>query len=222
MWCAIMEHADVASCSAQMHARVALMILALMAAGCGGPVAPPRQASGEGIAVGAGPGGAFDACFTCHGLNGEGRGDAPRLAGLDAGYLTKQLFDYASDRRADATMSPIARRLSDRDKLAVAQYYARMPAPEIALQAPAPALFVHGDAARRLDACASCHGEDAQGRGAGNPALAGQPARYTAEQLRRWKYGERRNDPSNVMAQIGRRLTDEEMEALSRYLEGAR
>jgi cytochrome c553 len=221
MWCAIMEHADAASCSAQMRARVALILLALSTAGCGGPVAPPRQASGEGIAVGAGPGGAFDACFTCHGLNGEGRGDAPRLAGLDTGYLTKQLFDYASDRRADATMSPIARRLSDRDKFAVAQYYARMPAPEIALAATAPMLYLHGDVERELDACASCHGDDADGRGAGNPALAGQPANYTVEQLQRWKHGERRNDPNNVMAQIARQLTDEEIDALSRYLEGA-
>lgn len=200
---------------------VALSIFPLWVVGCAGPVAPPLPASGEAIAVGAGPGGPFDACFTCHGLQGEGAGEAPRLAGLGAGYLAKQLLDYADGRRADETMGPIARRLGDRDKLAIAQYYAELPAPDIALAAP-PRLYAHGDRARALEACARCHGESAEGVGSGNPALLGQPSRYTAEQLRRWKHGLRRNDPSNVMAGIARELSEEEIEAISLYLEGAR
>ena len=85
---------------------------------------------GELVALSGGEGGAARACFSCHGLDGAGDGvSAPRLAGLDSGYLQKQLDDYASDRRHDTVMSPIARPLSGPARQAVAAYYARLPAP---------------------------------------------------------------------------------------------
>ncbi|HYD71570.1 MAG TPA: c-type cytochrome [Candidatus Binatia bacterium] len=202
-----------------MRAGIAFALL-VSAAACSGPVLEPRPVSGEAIAFGAGPSGARNACFTCHGLAGEGAGASPRLAGLEAGYLTKQLFDYASGERSDPVMGPIARAMSDRDRRAVAHYYAaRAPLP--ALVTAPPHVYAQGDAARGLRACADCHGAQGRGRGPGNPALAGQPAAYTIEQLRRWKFGERRNDPRNVMSPIARALTDEEIEAVAAYLAGA-
>jgi cytochrome c553 len=41
-----------------------------------------------------------------------------------------------------------------------------------------------------------------RGVGAANPALSGQPAAYTVEQIKRWKTAERRNDPRGVMATL--------------------
>jgi cytochrome c553 len=180
-------------------------------------VREPSPVTGEAIAFGAGPSGAHNACFTCHGLEGEGANAVPRVAGLDAGYLTKQLFDYASGDRSDAVMGPIARAMDDRDMRAVSAYYAAL-APASAAPGDAPNVFAHGDASRNIRACADCHGERGEGRGAGNPAIAGQPATYTIEQLRRWKHGERRNDPGNVMSRIARSLTDAEVEAIAYYL----
>ena len=59
------------------------------------------SADGELIAMSGGEGGARYACVTCHGARGEGNGfDAPRLAGLPAGYLQKQMEDYATGLRA--------------------------------------------------------------------------------------------------------------------------
>jgi len=41
--------------------------------------------------------GAIMACTSCHGTHGEGMGNYPRLAGLNAAYIQKQLEDFARD-----------------------------------------------------------------------------------------------------------------------------
>jgi len=193
--------------------------LVLLAAACGGAVREPPQATGEVIAYGGGPGGARYACFTCHGLAGEGAGHVPRLAGLNAGYLAKQLDDYARELRPDDVMAPIARALSDTDRRAVAAYYEALPHAAADAMTAAPAIFLHGDARRGLIACARCHGEIGDGRGQAFPAITAQPAIYTAEQLRRWKHGKRRNDGADTMGRIARVLSEEEIDDLARYLE---
>jgi mono/diheme cytochrome c family protein len=48
------------------------------------------SSSGELIAFSGGDAGADNACVTCHGLDGRGNGgDAPRLSGLQLGYLIR-------------------------------------------------------------------------------------------------------------------------------------
>lgn len=179
------------------------------------------SASGETIAMSGGRGGPTNACFACHGLRGEGDGSAaPRLAGLEAGYLRKQLEDYASGLRQDDVMHEAARWLSQQDRAAVATYYAGLappPAGRARAQPPTAWLQARGDG---LPACAACHGEDGRGIGAGVPSLAGQPAAYTLEQFKRWKSGERRNDPRGVMAIALSGLTEAEARAIADWLEG--
>jgi len=177
--------------------------------------------TGETVAMSGGDGGARNACFTCHGLDGAGDGvSVPRLAGLDAGYLQKQMEDYASDLRHDDAMTRIAARLDQRQRRAVAAYYADMPAPASTGVATAPpAIWLRGDPSRGVAACATCHGATGLGVGPGNPAVAGQPAAYVVEQIGRWKTGKRRNDPRGVMALAVARLTDAETAAIGRWLE---
>lgn len=179
-------------------------------------------ANGQIIAMGGGAGGAGNACFTCHGLDGGGDGvSAPRLAGLDAGYLHKQMEDYASGLRPDDAMTRIAKALDQRDRQEVAAYYAGLPAPpmQAAPSAPAPAVYLNGDASRGIVACAACHGGEGQGSGqGGNPQIAGQPVAYTLEQIDRWKAGARRNDPRGVMAAAVRSLSDPEARAIALWL----
>jgi len=196
--------------------------LAVVAAGCGGPVLAPAPASGQLIAHGGGPGGPGDACFTCHGFQGEGGERIPRLAGLDAGYIAKQLDDYARETRPDSVMTPIARRMRDGDRLAAALYYSSMSSDAPGTPALANAIYHAGDRARGIRRCAACHGVDGRGEGPANPAVAGQPAAYTAEQLQRWKRSVRRNDARDVMGALARRLTDEEIEELALYIEQMR
>lgn len=202
--------------------RLVTCALALLSAGCGGPVAAPAPPSGQLIVYGGGAGGPGDACFTCHGFRGEGGGRIPRLAGLDAGYIAKQLADYAIETRPDVAMTPIARRMSDRDRRAVAHYYESLPALPPRSSNRVHALYHRGDRTRGIRACADCHGHEGSGEGAANPAVAGQPAAYTAEQLRRWRRSERRNDARDVMGAAARAMTDEEIEAVAVYIEGMR
>ena len=122
--------------------------------------------TGQLVAMSGGDGGASNACFICHGLDGGGDGDtAPRLAGLDAGYLHKQLEDYAAGRRKDDVMGEIARRLTPQARLAVAGWYAGLPPPASPIAAP-PGPITY-------DACIACHGPWGEGAGAAGPAIAG-------------------------------------------------
>ena len=180
-------------------------------------------ASGELIALSGGDAGAANACFTCHGLDGRGNGaGAPRLAGLDRGYMTAQLEAYASGRRYHPEMSWIASKLTPVQQDAVSAHYAAMPfvpqKPSTAQTDGAAALlYQQGDPARGLASCASCHGKVGEGVGSGNPPLAGQPAAYLAEQLDLWRAAKRRNDAGNVMLRISQALTPAEAAALAAY-----
>ena len=183
----------------------------------------PFTATGEVIALSGGDAMARGACITCHGVNGEGDGaDTPRLAGLDPGYIQKQLEDYAADLRPDPVMSPIARRLSHADRARVAAYYGAMPpaladplGADPALIAEGRTLYHQGLPGHR--ACAACHGTDGRGLGAGYPPVAGQTAAYTAHQLRQWKTAQRRNDPRDVMGAVSRPLSERQIDAVSAY-----
>lgn len=206
----------------RINAVLAGVVLALATGGCGDVVPTSARrftATGEIIALSGGDAGATYACIACHGIDGSGNGaGAPRLAGLDAGYMQRQLAAYADGRRHHALMAHIAQRLSAADQLAVSAHYAAMPA---ATGGKAPAqmhpLWVSGDPARGLQPCALCHGMDGEGGGPANPPLAGQPAAYLAEQLDAWAISARRSDPLNVMQQISVRLTPGERAALARY-----
>jgi len=151
-----------------------------------------------------------------------GDGDSvPRLAGLDAGYLQKQMEDYASGIRPHSVMGVIASGLNDAERRSVVAWYAEMPvAPrEVVAEAAVPVVYLQGDPVRGVVACAACHGAEGQGGGSGNPQIAGQPAPYTLEQLRRWKTAERRNDPRGVMTAAVAPLSDDEMAAIATWLE---
>ena len=182
------------------------------------------------IALSGGDAGPLAACHTCHGLDGGGDGAlAPRIAGLDAGYLVRQLGFYADGQRHHPQMSWLAGRLDSAARMAVADYYAAMPEPAgpESEQRGRAGQCDYGDAARIYHAglpdrglapCASCHGVDGEGVGAGNPALTGQSAAYHAEQLRRWRSGERYGDPMGVMHDAANALRQEEITPLAAYI----
>jgi cytochrome c553 len=192
----------------------------------------PSVAQGQLIAVGGGPGGAGAACFSCHGLQGQGDagGAFPRLAGLDAHYLAKQMEDYASGARPDGVMAPISQRLTQADRESVALYYAGLPpqAPQVGAAAGADAssiqrgatLYAQGSAEHGIQACANCHGPGGRGLNRVYPSIAGQPLSYIETQLRRWQAGVRRNDIADLMGSVARRMTDEDIRAVSAYVAG--
>ena len=166
-------------------------------------------------------------CSRCHGLRGAGRPqkDAPRLAGQPRLYLQKQLEDFAAGRRESDKMQPVARSLTPAWREAAAAYYASLhavpypPPPEAdpVIVQQGGILSAVGDEERDIRACEICHADAGVGLAPSFPYLAGQYADYTARQLRLWKRGERRNDPLEVMAEIARRLSEQEIDALGLY-----
>ena len=184
--------------------------------------------------------GAAPACQTCHGSAGEGIAQAafPRLAGLGAPYLRRQLDAFADGTRQNAAMMPIAKALSVADRAAVSDYFAALPVPaamptavtnlaSASAPASAPAtpraasagvvLATRGRWSDKLPACEQCHGPGGRGAGPDFPALAGQSATYLANQLTAWKTGARPPGPMDLMAAVANKLSDAEVRAVADY-----
>lgn len=164
------------------------------------------------------------ACASCHGENGEGGNQIPALAGLPAGYIAKQLKDFANGQRENATMSQVARSLSDEEMAALGRYYANR-----TLEAPAGAslggqtergesLALKGDWRVGAPACYSCHGSAGWGVGQAFPPIAGQHPEYLYQQLVAFKTGRRHNDPERFMHDVARVLSDSDRRAVADYL----
>jgi cytochrome c553 len=157
-------------------------------------------------------------CVACHGANGGGQATGnPRLAGLDAAYLRRQLDDFASGTRASPVMSATAGALDDGERQAIATYYSRLPVPS-ALRRPAATvpdagaeLATRGRWSKQVPGCVQCHGLGGIGVGANFPPLAGQPAAYIESQLRAWQRGTRHNDPLQLMQHLSAALSDQDI-----------
>jgi thiosulfate dehydrogenase len=168
------------------------------------------------------------ACATCHGPDGKGNGPAgfPDIAGLNADYMSKQLHDFTSGARNNPTMQPITSALSDEDIKAVAAYYQSLEAPvaDIPHHAADPAkpgawLAMRGDWDNHIPACNQCHGPNGMGVGESFPAIAGQHASYLKAQLLAWRNGNRDNDPDQLMKGIAERLSEQQIDAITKYYE---
>ncbi|MFK2877970.1 c-type cytochrome [Rhodanobacter hydrolyticus] len=191
-----------------------LVLLLPLAASATDAAAITQQGNGKGAAP----------CMACHGPAGGGMdiNGYPRLAGLDAAYLQKQLDDFANGTRANPVMQPNASALSEDERAALAKYYSALPLPAhpAASAAAKPGadgerLATRGDWSRALPACTQCHAPGGVGVGANFPPLAGQPAGYIASQLRAWRQGTRHNDPLQLMQHVAKQLTPQEIDAVA-------
>ncbi|MBE0486758.1 MAG: c-type cytochrome [Marinobacter sp.] len=170
-------------------------------------------------------------CAACHQADGSGMNIAsgeswPRLAGLEADYIAKQLHDYKSGSRVNASMMPFANMLNDQQIADVAAHYTSLPATpgkggESADEATfkrGQQLAERGDWSDYIVSCKSCHGPDNQGAGDIFPGIAGQHAGYIEAQLKSWKAGNRKNDPQDLMGAIARRMSDDDIHAVAAWL----
>jgi cytochrome c553 len=168
-------------------------------------------------------------CQSCHGENGVPHAGAalPRLAGVTADYLAKQLYDFRTGRRDNEVMRQIARSMSPADIGSVTLYLASLPpAPFQSTTAPGNDVGRRiqelGDNARAIPACGNCHGPQGQAPDRLLPPLAGVDASYLRTQLRAWRAGTRRNDDSAVMRSYAHSLTDTEISSLAAYYASVR
>lgn len=198
-----------------------------LAGGCALLLAAQIQAAdGHTIYQKGGANPAAMACATCHGPDGLGMaaGGFPRLAGLSSGYVAKQLDDLRSGSRSSPIMQPIAAAMTTEEIQALADAVAAMPAPSVPpinraalAEGTGARLALRGAWERNIPECVACHGPGGVGVGDSFPPLSGQPASYLVGQLNAWKQGTRKNDPNDLMGHIARALSDEEIEAVSRY-----
>ncbi|UBR49353.1 cytochrome c4 [Halomonas sp. FeN2] len=169
-------------------------------------------------------------CTACHQADGSGmnvpNGESwPRLAGLNADYIAKQLHDFKAGQRQNATMVTFANMLDDQQIADVAEYYSQMPVTpgqggdeaEEALLARGQQLAERGDWNAYIVSCQSCHGPGGTGVGSTFPGVASQHAGYISAQLTAWKNETRSNDPQNLMGAIAKRMSDNDIQAVSAW-----
>ena len=133
----------------------------------------------------------------------------------------KELVDFKTGARVNAVMTSVrAATSANRTWLDVAAYYAflpRVPGEQSRSTNCPPPDRRDGAPLRNIAPCGSCHG--ATDNKTGSPWLDGQPAAYVKAQLQAFASGARRNDISQQMRNIARRMTPEEIDQVARYYE---
>ncbi|BBI60853.1 hypothetical protein HSBAA_21590 [Vreelandella sulfidaeris] len=132
---------------------------------------------------------------------------------------------FKEGRRQSATMMPFANMLDDQQVLDVAAYYSQLEVTpgqggdkaDEALLARGEQLANRGDWDAYIVSCKSCHGPGGMGVGSDFPGIASQHAGYIQAQLQAWKDEERSNDPQNLMGSIAKRLSDDDIQAVSAW-----
>lgn len=191
------------------------------------PVAAPTTSAAKGDAAKA-QAIVNNVCGACHNTDGNSNNPIyPTLAGQHPEYIAKQLTEFRSGARRNATMAPNAAKLSDEDILNLAAYYsAQQPkaklAKDAALAAEGRKLYMGGNQGSGVPACAACHGPAGVGIPVQFPRLASQQGKYVLSQLKSFRSGDRANDGGKMMQVIARKMTDQEMKAVAEYISGLR
>ena len=168
-------------------------------------------------------------CGACHGPDGNSPApNFPKLAGQGERYLTKQMQDIKSGKRTVLEMTGLLTNLSDQDLADLAAYFASQKgsvgAADPKLVARGEQLFRGGNLEKGLPACTGCHSPNGAGNAAaGFPHLSGQHATYIAKQLtdfRKEEAGRANDGDAMTMRTIARKLSDEDIAALSSYIQG--
>lgn len=169
-------------------------------------------------------------CTICHEDIDKTGLDAyyPRIAGKPAGYLYNQLRNFRDGRRYYQPMAVLLENMSDEYILEIARYFASLqyvyPQPDPHSLPPDEIQIVEklintGDSARDIPACNACHGEDLMGVEPYMPGLLGLPHAYLAAQFGGWRNGGiMRGQTPDCMSKIAKKLTQEEVYALARWL----
>jgi len=167
-------------------------------------------------------------CGACHGMDGNST-DAqyPKLAGQNEEYIVRQLHNFKSGKRQNPIMLGFASQLSGQDMANVGAYFMSQHVhPGVAdekLVKAGEKIYREGDAKLGIPACMACHGPDGRGNpGAAYPQLAGQHAQYLLKTLTAWHDGTTWGDDAHarIMPAIAKRLTTQDITAVSSYLEG--
>ena len=167
-------------------------------------------------------------CAACHGVDGNSvNPEWPSLAGQHTGYLAGQITAFQNGSRENVLMGPQAMALSEEDAADIAAFYNQQSLNPLEADPSyvtrGQQLYRGGDAERGISACIACHGPNGRGNPlADYPVIAGQHSVYVANQLRLYASGARRSDANQIMRSIARRMTEEDIKAVSAFVQGLR
>lgn len=184
-------------------------------------------------------------CTSCHGEDGNSMVSSfPKLAGQHESYLVRQLQDLKDGFRNAPMMAPLAMALSDQTIEDVSAFYASQKisanqAPIIQadddedeepseeekaetlkqLLATGSDLYRNGNLKTKVSACIACHGPEGEGNKPSSfPSLRGQHADYLISSLQKFKKGKRTKSSDNMMHLIAKKMSDEEIKAVSYHI----
>lgn len=174
------------------------------------------------------------ACAACHNADGNSVNPIwPKLAGQNETYLIKQIKDFKKGMatqgkagRFDPTMAPMAAMLAtDADVADVAAFFAKQKTQAAAAKKDGleagKKLYNGGDTAKGVPACTACHAPNGAGvAAAGFPGVGGQHVDYVVKTLKDFRAGARANDVNNVMRDIAKKLSDEQIAQIANYMSG--
>ncbi len=186
----------------------------------------PDSAKGETLYTNGDAARGLPACVSCHGAAGASTiAQNPKLAGQHEAYLYKQLLNFKGPDRKNAIMTAYASAMTDDDMKNVAAYLDKQPVKPGAAKSKdtvetGKRIYRAGIAEKNVPACAACHGPNGAGIPAQFARLGGQHQEYTSAQLMNFRTGARKN--SIQMTTIAKRLSDDEMAAVSDYIAGLR
>jgi cytochrome c553 len=166
-------------------------------------------------------------CAGCHGSDGNSMNpEWPKLAGQNPEYIVKQLEYFQDGERESPVMAPMAMGLSEQDRQDLAAYFASQTVkigtaqPDLVMLGAM--IYRSGNQSSGVAACMGCHGPAGGGNpAAGYPALRGQHSVYVANQMDAFRAGTRKNEQAmKIMQGIAARMTEDEIQAVSSYIEG--
>jgi len=184
------------------------------------------------------------ACGACHGMDGNSADPQyPKLAGQHERYIARELAMFKSGARPNPIMQGFAAPLSAQDMRDLGAYFATQKVVAgIADESPISneyspykgqrivdigrGIYQGGIQDKQVPACMACHGPTGVGNpGPSYPSLGGQHAGYTAAMLKKYQ-STAPADPMlkdgnyAIMAAVAQRLSEEEILALSSFIEG--
>ncbi len=176
-------------------------------------------------------------CAACHGANGNSiNPEWPNLAGQHHEYIVEQLALLKSVVRVAPVMNPMALALSPQDMADLAAHFEAQTLTGLeadpALWEAGQKLYRGGDAARGIPACSGCHGPNGRGNGPARwPQIRAQQPVYVANQLHAYaaktRYAAVAGQPAppagaELMYDVAKRLSDDDIKALVAYIQGLR
>ncbi len=155
------------------------------------------------------------ACAKCHGENGQGGEDGkyPRLAGIPAKYLARQLRLFQSWERENVVMNPCIteQNLSDHEIDTISSHISKM---KISFKVDNVAGDIPAGRKLYIKKCKKCHGKNGVGKGF-KPQLAGQYPSYLRSAMADYTSGKRKYA---MMKRYFEQMTPEDIDNLLAYL----